>query len=303
VSQQPTRPTGLRDVLARLALSSGVGYAAAAYTASRWLTHPTPGKPQQTPADHGLVWDRLECRTADRHRLIGWVITPQVPRATVVLFHGVHHNREQTLGRSLFLTAAGYRCVAFDHRAHGESTGRRTSFGYHESRDVAAVLDLVRQTWPRQPYVGLGISMGAAALCFAADAVRGCAAVVLESLYHDVASAFASRLAGYPPWFQRLSRGAVWVTERRLGLRLAQVTPAEHIGRLAPAPVLLVTGADDPHAPPGDARRLWECCRGPRELCVVPHAGHRNLLETGGQLYQQRVLEFLDRWVLASRAC
>jgi alpha-beta hydrolase superfamily lysophospholipase len=290
--------TGLRDVLTGLALSSGIGYAAAAYTASRWLTHPTPGTPRQTPSDHGFAWDCLHCRTADRHRLAGWVVTPPEPRATVVLFHGVHHNREQTLDRTAFLAAAGYRCVAFDHRAHGESTGRRTSFGYHESRDVIAVLDLVRHSWPRQRYAALGISMGAAALCYAADAVRNSAAVVLESLYHDVASAFASRLAGYPPWFRRLSRGAVWVTERRLGLRLAQLTPAEHIGKLAPAAVLLVTGSDDAHAPPADAHRLWERCRGPRELCIVPHAGHRNLFEIGGPLYQQRVLEFLGRWVL-----
>jgi alpha-beta hydrolase superfamily lysophospholipase len=229
-------------------------------------------------------------------------VTPTAARATIVLFHGVHQNRAQTLGRTAFLVAAGYRCVAFDHRAHGESTGRRTSFGYHEGRDVAAILDLVRENWPRQPCAALGISMGAAALCYAADVVRGCAAVVLESLYHDVASAFASRLAGYPPWFQRLSRGAIWVTERRLGLRLAQLTPAEHIGGLAPTAVLLLTGADDAHAPPTDARRLHERCGGPRELCIVPHAGHRNLFETGGQLYRQHVLEFLERWV-AARTC
>src|SRR5262245_329164 len=131
MSQTQARATSFSEVIARLLTSSGVGCLAAAYTASRWLTRPAPGRPRSTPGDHGLDWERLDCRTADGMRLAGWCVSPSRPRATVVLFHGLHHNREQTLGRTRLLAAAGYRCVAFDHRAHGESTGKRTSFGYH----------------------------------------------------------------------------------------------------------------------------------------------------------------------------
>src|SRR5205807_827090 len=120
-----------------------------------------------------------------------------------------------------FLAEAGYRCVAFDHRAHGESDGKRTSFGYHERRDVAAVLALVRASWPAQPRAVLGLSMGAAALCYAAEHVRGFNAVILESLYHDIASAFANRInSTYPASFRRLTRGVLWVTGKRLGLQV-----------------------------------------------------------------------------------
>jgi alpha-beta hydrolase superfamily lysophospholipase len=285
------------DLFGRLVTSNSLGCLAAAYTASRWLTRPTPGRPRRTPADHGWTWERLDCRTADGVRLAGWCVAPAHPRATVILFHGLHHGREQTLGRTAVLVRAGYRCVAFDHRAHGESTGKRTSFGYHEGQDVAAVLDLARRNWPRQPLAALGISMGAAALCFAADHVRSCTAVVLESLYHDIAAAFESRVTEYPPWFARLSRAIFRVTERRLGVRLDALAPVDHIGRLAPAPVLLLTGEEDPNAPPADARRLLDRCRGPRELCVVPGAGHKDVFETGGQLYEACVLDFLERWL------
>jgi alpha-beta hydrolase superfamily lysophospholipase len=290
------QPAWLSETLAGLAVASGVGYLAAAYSVSRWLTRPSPGRARKTPADHGLPWEPLECRTADGFRLVGWAVTPARPRGTVVLFHGIRGNREKTLGRTAFLAAAGYRCVAFDHRAHGESTGRRTSFGFHESRDVRAILELVRERWPGQRLAVLGISMGAAALCYAADVSRRCDAVILESLYHDIAGAFISRIGnGYPPWFRRLSRGAVWVTERRLGLRLAQLAPVRHVGDLAPAPVLLLTGSDDPHASPADVRRLHDHCRGPRELWLVPRAGHEDVCEAGGADYQRRILDFLGR--------
>jgi alpha-beta hydrolase superfamily lysophospholipase len=221
---------------------------------------------------------------------------PPRPRATIVLHHGLRGSREQTLSRAAFLTRAGYRCVAFDHRAHGESDGKRTSFGYHEARDVAAVSALVEARWPREPRAVLGISMGAAAICFAAEQASAYHAVILESLYHDLATAFASRLThGYPPWFRRLSHGIVWVTERRLGVRMAQVAPAERIARLAPEPVLVLTGTDDLHATPDEAERLHDCCRGPRELWLVPNANHDDVFETGGKAYQSRILDFLRR--------
>jgi uncharacterized protein len=285
----------LTAALVRLALASGVGYPAAAYTVSRWLTRPTPGQPRLSPGDLGLSWESLQCRTADGLRLAGWLVEPAGARATVALFHGMRCNREQTLSRLHLLAGAGYRCIAIDHRAHGESDGKRTSFGFHESRDVAAVLDLICRRWPHQPRAALGLSMGAAAVCYAASvAPDRWQAVILESCYHDIAGAFTSRLQhDYPPWLQRLTRGVIWVTERRLGVRLAQLTPADHIGGLAPAPVLILTGTADRHASAANAQRLVERCRGPRELWLVPNAGHRDVLEQAGPAYAERILQFL----------
>ena len=283
-------------MLTRLALASGVGYVAAAYTVSRWLTRPSLGRPRRTPSDLGLSWEPLECRTADALRLTGWVVTPPRPRGTVSLFHGLRQNREHTLNRTAFLAAAGYRCVAFDHRAHGASSGKRTSFGFFEARDVAAVLDLITRRWPHEPQAALGISMGAAALCFAAPRARDLRAVILESVYHDIGTAFLSRIGNrYPAWFKRLSNGAIWVTERRLGLRLKQLAPVEFIGDLAPAAVLLLTGTEDQHAPPEDAQRLLERCRGSREIWLVPGACHADMYEVGGEPYRNRILDFLER--------
>jgi alpha-beta hydrolase superfamily lysophospholipase len=292
----------LKALLAGVAAASGVGYLATAYTVSRWLTRSSRCRPHPTPDALGLDWNPLECRTGDGLLLKGWVVAPPAPRATVALFHGLRRSRAQALDRMELLVRAGYRCVAFDHRAHGESGGRRTSFGFREARDVTAVLDLVARRWPHQGRAALGISMGAAALCFAAAQARGLDAVVLESLYHDLDSTFQNRIGSkFPAWFGRFRRGVVWVTERRLGLRLRQVAPADHIGELAPAPVLLLTGAEDPHAPPHDAERLFARCRGPRELALIPGADHGNLVVAGGRLYRDLLLGFLERH-LAGRA-
>lgn len=284
-----------RDIFLRLTAASGVGYLATAYTVSRWLTRRSPGNPL-VPVLPGIALEHLQCRTDDRLWLQGWAFTPPAPRGTVALFHGLRTNRAQTVSRIAFLTAAGYRCVAFDHRAHGQSQGRRSSFGYHESQDVRAIADLMERRWPEQPMAALGMSMGAAAICFAGHAVPRFRAFILESLYHDLMAAFESRVGSkYPAWFQRFRGGIVWVTERRLRLRLAQIAPAAHVGSLAPRPVLLLTGNDDRHAPPEDLRRLFEHCGHPKEMCIVPDAGHTDVCERGGALYRDTVLSFLER--------
>jgi alpha-beta hydrolase superfamily lysophospholipase len=303
VSKLQRKLAWLKGLLAGLAAASGVGYLATAYTVSRWLTRGSRCRPHPTPDALGLDWGPLECRTGDGLLLKGWVVAPPAPRATVALFHGLRQNRAQALDRMALLVRAGYRCVAFDHRAHGESGGRRTSFGFREARDVAAVLDLVGRRWPHQGRAALGISMGAAALCFAAPRARELDAVILESLYHDLGSTFQNRIGSkFPAWFGRFRRGVIWVTERRLGLRLRQIAPVDHIGELAPAPVLLLTGAEDVHAPPHDAARLFAHCRGPRELALIPGADHVNLFESGGRLYRNLLLGFLDRCLGSVRA-
>lgn len=287
-----------KDRLMYAFLATGVGYAAAAYLTSRWLTRRRRRRPEGTPSDLGLPWESLSCRTRDGLRLAGWLVEPPAPRGTVALFHGLGCNRDQVLPRIGLLASQGFRCVAFDHRAHGDSEGRRTSIGYHEGRDVEAVLDLVKQRWPHEPRVVLGVSMGAAAVCFGAGRARDADAVILESMYHDLLSAFTTRVTSvFPPWYGWLTPGLIWVTERRLRVGIKDITPADHVGRLAPAPVLLITGGADAHASPDDARRLAERCRGPRELVLVPGAGHTDLMEVAGPGYADHVLGFLERWL------
>jgi pimeloyl-ACP methyl ester carboxylesterase len=186
--------------------------------------------------------------------------------------------------------------VAFDHRAHGESDGRRTSFGWHEAHDVAAVLDLLRTTWPGQPQAALGIGMGAAALCFAARRARRLDAIVLDTFCSELSILHSGRLAfkPYPTWFRHLSRAVLRVTEQRLGFRFADLVPARHVGNLAPAPLLFVPGVIGQVAPQA-MERLAAPYRGAHASPVVSRPCRRDMDETEGPGYQEAVLAFLEQ--------
>ena len=296
VTQPRSKPSRLTELIVRLGIATGVGALAAQYLIARWLTKPTRRTIRRTPTEFGLAWEPFSCRTADGFRLHGWVVSPPHPQATLLLFHGIRNTREQMLSRLAFLVPAGFRCIASDHRAHGESKGRRSSFGYHEQHDVRAILAKVKERWPEEPLAALGTSMGAAALCYAAsDVHRHVRAVILESLYYDVVTAFTNRLSAghYPAYFKRLARGVIRRCERLVRVPAKQLAPGDYIGGLAPTPVLIAAGVEDRHSTPDEAERLLARHGGPGELLLVPGAGHNDVCETGAALYQRRVLDFL----------
>jgi uncharacterized protein len=282
------------DAIWPLAIAAtGVGYGAIAYGVARWLTRPSPAH-VEIPAIPGCTVTALQCRTSDGIALKGSFIEPRGAHATVALFHGMRTHRGDMLERMLILTAAGYRCVAFDHRGHGESVGPWTSFGYHERHDVEAVADLIQSRWPNQPSAALGFSMGAAAIAFAAQKADRFDAIVLESLYHDLARAFQQRVGGdFPHWFGYFRRGIVWCIESRLGLCVDDVAPVAQISKLT-RPLLFLTGSDDPHAPPEDIERLARQAKGRASVAIIAGADHDQLVVRGGALYQQLLLAFLD---------
>ncbi len=278
--------------------ATGVGYLAIAYAVARWLTRPSPAVLDQLEELPSCSIEAIECRTSDGLLLKGWAIEPPSPRATVALFHGLRGNRLSMLERVRVLTAAKYRCVAFDHRAHGASGGTYTSFGYHEGQDVVAVSQFLRARWPKQPSAALGCSMGAAAICAAGE---GAAfdAFVLESLYYDLSRAFECRIGcDFPVWFGYFRAGIVWFIEHRLALRVADVAPAAYISRLAARPMLLVTGSEDCHSPPADVEAIASVVADSAQFAVIPGAGHVDLFEKGGASYQELLLSFLDQQLI-----
>lgn len=294
----PLRTASLAsELFGRTLILSGVGYLGSAYAISRFLTRRARGV-AGTPADVGLAAENLELTTDDGLTLAGWCVEPAGEvRATVVLFHGLRRSRGQTVGRIAELVRAGYRCIAFDFRAHGASTGKRTSFGYHEAHDVVAIANFVRERWPGR-VAALGISMGAAAVCYAAAQTPRWDAVILESVHPDIRTAFLSRIGSeYPAWLAKLEPGLVWVTERRLGLKWQQLAPLRHVAELGPVPLLLTTGTADATSTPEQIEQFRANAAGPTDVWLVEGAGHRDLFEKAGPTWAERVTGFLGATV------
>jgi uncharacterized protein len=206
-------------------------------------------------------------------------------RGTLVYLHGVADNRTSAAGAIKTLTALGLDVIAYDSRAHGESTGSVCTYGFLEKHDLRRVID----TLPPGPVVLLGTSLGAAiALQDAADDPRVSGVVAAESFsdLRTVARERAPRILT-----ARMIRRAFVLAEAQGHFRVDDVSP-ESAARRIRVPVLLIHGAADTDTGPDHSQRVHAALAGPRELLLVPGARHNESLNDG------RTWQRIEAWLL-----
>ena len=292
------RPTGRKRSFWRYFLVKNLVFLAIAYVigsfvlaeallrggeVSRGIERPRPER-----AEDVLI------RTEDGIDLSGWVLEPKAPaRATVLLFHGIGDVR---LGGWMpWLAECGYRSIALGHRGHGKSSGKRTTFGWDERRDVVAVARFGRERFPAEPIILWGVSMGGAAVAYAAREVGTAAAVIIESCYATIDEAYDNRLKlQAPEWLVFLGHGPRLAVEWRGGLERADLRPVDHVRGFTGDQLFVIAGGADPLATPGESERIAGAVPG-AALWIVPKAEHAACSGPNPAEYKSKVRAFFDR--------
>jgi fermentation-respiration switch protein FrsA (DUF1100 family) len=265
--------------------------------AASFPAHPALGA--RTPADVGLRYESVTLRTTDGVDLAAWWV-PSENGAAVVLLHGAGSTRTAVLDHAAVLGAHGYGVLLLDARGHGESGGRGMDFGWYGERDVAAALDfLAGRAGVDAGRIGVvGMSMGGEEAIGAAGLDPRVRAVVAEGATNRVA-ADKGYLSAYGVRGE-VQRGIDWATYAVADLLTAapEPVPLGESARLAqadgtPTPMLLVTaGTVETEQLAADfiGRGAPEAV----EVWTVPGAGHTGGLRTSPDLWERRVVAFLD---------
>ncbi len=257
----------------------------------------------ETPARRGLRGERVALEVAPGIVLRGWLTEPApggLARGTVVLFHGVSSCKEATLPLAGRFGAAGFRCLTYDGRGHGDSGGRWCSYGYHEKRDFSRWLDFLETRLAAGggpgPVAVWGTSLGGAVALQAMAADRRVVCGIAESTFAtlpEVTADYARRLGR-----TRDGRLAAWALAgagRLAGFDPGAVRPEES-ARAIDRPVLLLHGTADTHIAIGYGRRIFANLPptpGNRWL-EIPGGGHYGLWHAGGEPYVRAQVEFLE---------
>lgn len=230
---------------------------------------------------------------ADVH---GWLKRGVQGGGTVLLVHSIRSNRVEMLSRASFLNAEGYGVLLIDLQAHGETPGERITFGARESEDVETSVAYLRKNFPSERIAAIGVSLGAAAIVLAKHALK-LDAVVLESLHPTIEEAVENRLRLHLGEFgPALSPLLLSQLSFRLNLTPEELSPIARIGDLN-APLLLISGTDDRHTTVAETERLFAAARQPKALWIVPGGGHFNMHAYAGKEYEDRILDFLGRYL------
>jgi len=82
--------------------------------------------------------------------------------------------------------------------------------------------------------------------------------------------------------------------EREGGFRAEDVSPERAVAART-FPVLLICGLDDLNIPPRHTRAIYAAAKGPREMWLVPGAGHTQAQGRAPEEFERRVTTFFDR--------
>ena len=226
----------------------------------------------------------------------GWLTRGVRDGGVVLLLHSMRSNRLEMLSRARFLHAQGYGVFLIDLQAHGESPGKRITFGVREAAGVQAAVAFLRQTFPSERLAAIGTSLGAAAIVLAKHPLK-LDAVVLESLHPTIEEAVENRLRLHlGEWGTALLPLLLTQLSLYLDVSIDELSPITRIGNLN-TPLLLIAGTDDQHTKVPESERLFAAARQPKDLWIVPGAGHFNMHSYAGREYEKHISDFLAQYL------
>ena len=247
--------------------------------------------------------------TDDRVELDAW-FSPRdpaaPPRLPVVIAHGLFETKERHFKRAWKLNARGHDVVLFDHRVHGRSKGRHSTFGVQEKFDTKAVIDeAIRRRLigglndPRGAddtvrVITMGFSLGGGTVLQHAPIDDRVAGVVALAPFCDFRNAIRSFRQTLFPWMNEpwILKGFD-VASLEAGFTLDEASALEAVARIK-VPVLLVEGGRDPYLPGSDHAQLLSAARAHDEvtLLTIDDATHNTLVHKSWPKLDRAIARF-----------
>ena len=261
--------------------------------------HPSRKTATLTPAKYGLPYEEVAFRTEDGLTIRGWFVPARVPTEhTVIAYHGIGDNRETFVRQGQVAVLNPYvNQLLVDLRNQGESDGDRTTFGFHEGKDVQAAYRYLQGRGIHSAMV-YGVSLGGA------TAIRGAALVpqlkgcIDDCTYATVQQAFTGFVSlTFIPCPVLIAAATVERANREFGIDMRATEPITQIAKIAPRPLLIVHGADDRNIAPENSKLLFDAAGSglEKELYFAPGAGHAASAVAQPKAFAERLVRTVTR--------
>jgi hypothetical protein len=246
-----------------------------------------------TPDRLGLAYEDVRFRASDGVELFGWFLPAKGPAlGTILQLHGNAENISTHFTSLAWMPARGFNVFIFDYRGYGASEGEPSLEGVQLDIDAAMATLLARSDIDKARIVIYGQSLGGALAAYYVahsprrDRVR---ALVLESAFSDYIDIAREKFADH--W---ITWPFQWIPYLSVDDRFS---PLPAMAKISPIPLLILHGDQDLVVPVHHAQRLYDAALGPKQLWIVPGAGHIQTTATAAQ--RDRLVAYL-REVLAS---
>jgi fermentation-respiration switch protein FrsA (DUF1100 family) len=288
---KPPLKIALKILLIILGSLSGIYFALCIYLLvwqQRIIFKPTKGLekfPQAYQLDHQEVWLPVQGKIS----LHGWWLPAPEPTRGVLLFlHGNAYNVGENLFHAKRFVSLGFSVLLMDYRGYGQSGGAFPHEG-QVYEDAQAMYDYLTKEQGVSPsdILVYGHSLGGA---IAIDLVQNnpVAGLIAESTFTSI-----SDMANYTGQYDFLPVNLLLHQRFESRRKIAKIK----------TPTLFIHGTADETIPVAMGETLYETAIAPKQLLIVPDAGHNNVAKTAGDHYNNAVLDFyqLTRQHLAAQ--
>ncbi|MBU8879209.1 alpha/beta hydrolase [Bacillus sp. FJAT-29790] len=227
------------------------------------------------------------------------VFEPHQTNHYIIISHGVTENKINSIKYMKVFLKRGFNAVIYDHRRHGESGGKTTSYGHYEKFDLKAVVDWLKKE--KGPKIKIGIhgeSMGAATMLLYAGMLEdGADFYIADCPFSDFKEQLAYRLKTEMKLPIKL---VLPVADLFLRMRqkysIKDVSPISVIENIQ-KPILFIHSQKDDFILPTMSKALFERKKGPKKLYLAVNGIHAQSYNENREDYEKVIDEFLDEFV------
>ncbi|MFJ5715645.1 alpha/beta hydrolase [Neobacillus sp. NPDC093127] len=227
------------------------------------------------------------------------LVEPHDSNRYIIISHGVTETKINSIKYANLFLERGFNALIYDHRRHGESGGKTTSFGHYEKFDLKTVVDWLKKE--KGPELELGIhgeSMGAATMLLYAGLLEdGADFYIADCPFSD----FKEQLAYLIKKDFKLIPGLLLpIGDALLRLRdkysIRNVSPISVIENIK-HPVLFIHSQKDDFILPSMTKDLFEHKKGPKMLYLAANGRHAQSFNENKGDYERVIDEFLQKYV------
>jgi fermentation-respiration switch protein FrsA (DUF1100 family) len=245
---------------------------------------------------HYMVSDRGE-------HLVGYLMKAKEPGDIYVFgAHGYRsYGKKEFCGFAQYYLNKGVNIFFPDHIASGESEGSHCSFGYYEREDCLKWLKYMTDNFGEDIKIILhGVSMGSATVCMMSGrdnlpdnvkfTVADCGFTTAKALFKYKMNELKIPDCG-------LLRGVNFANKINHGFDFRDIEPVEAV-KNAKVPMLFVHGKEDNLVPAFMAQELYEACSNEdKDILIVEGADHAQAHVNGKEEYEQKIDEFITKYI------
>ena len=227
------------------------------------------------------------------------LVEPFDTKKYIIISHGVTENKTSSIKYMNLFLERGFNGIIYDHRRHGESGGKNTSFGYYEKFDLKQIVDWLKREKGKDILLGIhGESMGAATMILYAGGIEdGADFYIADCPFSDF-----KELLDYVIKQEIKLPGKVFIPIANLFLRararysIKDISPISVIDKIK-SPMLFIHSKKDDFILPEMTQKLFDKKKGPKKLFFAVNGTHAQSYNENKEAYEKAVDDFLKEYV------